>query len=52
MLPLKHSGCRLVYKELHEEMGDVGAEKVYELPSNRFYWVCIYKDVDKFVNNQ
>ena len=29
---------RLIYKELHENMGHLGPERVYQLPKNRFYW--------------
>ena len=29
---------QLVYKELHEEMGHLGAEKVTNLARQRFYW--------------
>ena len=36
VLPKKY--CRLVYKELHEEMGHLGADRTVHLARQRFYW--------------
>ena len=39
----------LVYKELHQEMGHLGAERVQQLARERFYWPCMQQDLTHFV---
>ncbi|KAK2908200.1 hypothetical protein Q8A73_009273 [Channa argus] len=43
LLPKKYH--QLVYKELHEEMGHLGVERVLTLIRDRFYWPHMQKDV-------
>jgi len=40
---------RLVYKELHQEMGHLGAERVLQLARERFYWPHMQRDITHFV---
>ncbi|XP_019221791.1 uncharacterized protein LOC109204700 [Oreochromis niloticus] len=47
LLPKKfHS---LVYKELHEDMGHLGVERVLALIRDRFYWPHMQKDVEHYI---
>ena len=39
----------LVYKELHQEMGHLGAERVLQLARERFYWPYMQRDITHFV---
>ena len=41
---------KLVYKELHEEMGHLGAEKVINLARQRFYWPHMQSDIEFFIS--
>ncbi|KAK2883193.1 hypothetical protein Q8A73_022126 [Channa argus] len=47
LLPKKYH--QLVYKELHEEMGHLGVERVLTLIRDRFYWPHMQKDVEHHV---
>ncbi|KAL1276335.1 hypothetical protein QQF64_035958 [Cirrhinus molitorella] len=47
VLPKKYH--KLVYKELHEDMGHLGAEKVLTLIRDRFYWAHMQREVDHHV---
>ena len=47
VLPKKYH--RLVFKELHEEMGHLGADRVSHLARQRFYWPHMQADVEHFV---
>ena len=40
---------RLVYKELHQEMGHLGTERVLQLARERFYWPHMQRDSTHFV---
>lgn len=40
----------LVYKELHQDMGNLGAERVLQLARERFYWPYMQRDITHFVN--
>uniref|UniRef100_A0A3B3SXZ0 Gypsy retrotransposon integrase-like protein 1 n=1 Tax=Paramormyrops kingsleyae TaxID=1676925 RepID=A0A3B3SXZ0_9TELE len=39
----------LVYKELHKDMGHLGAERVLNLIRDRFYWAHMKRDVEHYV---
>ena len=43
---------RLVYKELHEEMGHLGSERTVHLARQRFYWPHMQKDIEDFISNR
>ena len=47
LLPQKYH--RLVYKELHEDMGHLGVERVVNLIRERFYWPHMQKDVEHYI---
>jgi len=47
VLPLKLRN--LVYKELHQEMGHLGADRVYQLARERFYWPHMERDIIHYV---
>ena len=38
---------RRVYKELHEDMGHLGTERVLALARDRFYWPYMRKDIEQ-----
>ena len=40
---------KTIFKELHEEMGHLGAERVYDLASARFYWPNMKNDITYYV---
>ena len=40
-----------VYKELHEEMGHVGAERIIDLARERFFWPHMKRDITHYVTN-
>ena len=42
---------RMVYKELHEEMGHLGTEKVINLARQCFYWPYMQSDIEFFIGN-
>ena len=39
----------LVYRELHTNMGHIGADKVVQLARERFFWPYMAKDIEHFV---
>ena len=39
---------RRVYKELHEDMGHLGLERVLALARDRFYWPYMRRDIEHF----
>jgi transposase InsO family protein len=49
ILPLKYH--RLVYKELHEDMGHLGAERVVHLARERFFWPHMQRDIEHYVTS-
>ena len=40
---------RTVYRELHEEMGHLGVERVLHLTRERFFWPYMKRDIEHFV---
>ena len=38
-----------IFKELHKEMGHLGAERVHDLASSRFYWPNMKNDITHYV---
>ena len=49
ILPKKYH--RLVYMELHQEMGHLGSDKVVGLARQRFYWPYMQADIEFFIGN-
>ena len=47
VLPQKYR--YVVYKELHENMGHLGPERVIEICRKRFYWPGYEKDITHYV---
>ncbi|KAL0158954.1 hypothetical protein M9458_047030, partial [Cirrhinus mrigala] len=47
ILPRKYH--ELVYKELHQDMGHLGAERVLNLIRDRFYWAHMQREVEHYV---
>lgn len=47
LLPKEHRGT--VFRELHKEMGHLGAERTLGLIRDRFYWPRMQSDVEHFV---
>ena len=39
----------MVFKELHQEMGHIGTDRVFNLARERFFWPCMYRDIEHFV---
>ena len=50
VLPRKYHA--IVYKELHQNMGHLGADRVVQLARGRFYWPNMERDVTHFVTNE
>ena len=42
---------RTIYRELHQEMGHLGAARVLQLARERFYWPGMERDITNFVTN-
>ena len=42
---------RTVFRELHEEMGRLGVERVLALARERFYWPYMRKDIEHFIHH-
>lgn len=49
VLPKVHR--QKVLKELHNEMGHLGTDRVYVLAKDRFYWPYMRRDIDHYVSN-
>ena len=49
MLPSRYH--RLVYRQLHEDMGHLGYARVLELASERFFWPKMEKDIENYICN-
>uniref|UniRef100_A0A3P9KJ86 Gypsy retrotransposon integrase-like protein 1 n=1 Tax=Oryzias latipes TaxID=8090 RepID=A0A3P9KJ86_ORYLA len=47
LLPKKFH--KLIYKELHEDIGHLGVERVLTLIRDRFYWPRMQKDIEHYV---
>ncbi len=43
---------RMVYRELHEEMGHLGWERTFQLAKMRFYWPYMQRDIQHYVTNE
>ena len=50
VLPLKYRP--VVYRELHEKMAHLGADRVLELARQRFFWPRMGRDVNNFVRKK
>lgn len=46
LLPRKYH--RPVLKQLHNEMGHLGASRVFQLARDRFYWPRMHKDIETY----
>ena len=46
ILPLKYR--RLIYRELHDDMGHLGSERVFNLARQRFYWPKMRSDIEYY----
>ena len=42
----------IVYKELHQNMGHLGSERVVELARERFFWPQMQRDITHFVTKK
>ena len=42
----------LVYRELHDEMGHLGSERVFQLATQRFYWPNMRDDIEKYTSRR
>ena len=42
----------IIFTKLHEELGHIGVEKVYELSRDRFYWPRMRKTIEFYIQNQ
>ena len=49
VIPPKYTD--VVYRELHSEMGHLGAERVYQLAKERFFWPNMQRDITHFVTS-
>lgn len=50
VLPVKFK--QSVLKQLHNDMGHVGTERVLDLARNRFYWPFMKKEIEHYVTQQ
>ena len=50
VLPQKYHA--IVYKELHEKMAHLGADRVLELARQRFYWPRMARDINNYVRKR
>ena len=46
---LPSSYHKMVYKQIHENMGHLGSDKVIELAKRRFYWPGMISDIETYV---
>ena len=42
---------RMVYRQLHEEMGHLGWERTFQLAKTRFYWPYMQRDIQHYITN-
>ena len=49
VLPKKYH--RLAIKTLHEDMGHLGTERVFDLARQRFFWPRMHADIEHFIQN-
>ena len=50
VLPLKLRD--MVYKQLHDDMGHLGTDRVLELARKRFYWPGMQRDIDEYIHSR
>jgi hypothetical protein len=50
-LVLAHKFKRMVYRELHEEIGHLGVERVLDLARQRFFWPNMRKDIEHVIHH-
>ena len=50
VLPAKYH--KLVFKELHNNLGHLGADRVHDLARKRFYWPRMKQSIEKYVTKQ
>ena len=50
ILPLKLR--EKVFHYLHNEMGHLGTDRVFELARNRFFWPGMQRDIDEYIHNR
>ena len=41
----------LAIKTLHEDMGHLGTECMFDLARQRFFWPCMHADIEHFIQN-
>lgn len=47
------SSCHwMIFQELHEEMGHLGAERVYQLAKKRVYWPRMEDDITHYISSK
>ena len=44
--------CHVIYRELHENMGHLGPERVIELYKQHFYWPGYEKDIIYYIRKK
>ncbi len=50
VLPSKY--CRTVLTELHNNMGHLGTDKVFNLVRARFYWPRMYSEIEEYITKR
>ena len=50
VLPLKHRA--MIYKTLHEDMGHLGAERVWQLARQRVFWPKMQADIEEYTQQR
>ncbi|KAL6480097.1 hypothetical protein MHYP_G00111300 [Metynnis hypsauchen] len=48
-LVLPKKGLPLIYRELHEELGHIGVERILCLIRDRFFWPHLQRDVEHYI---
>ena len=49
VLPSKYH--RMVYKHVHEDLGNIGSDRAVEMARERFYWPDITQDIEHYIRN-
>ena len=49
---LPNSLRNTVYNQLHNKMGHLGADKVFDLARRLFYWPRMYRDIELYITKQ
>lgn len=50
VLPAKFRN--MIYKQLHEDMGHLGADRVFQLARQRVYWPRMYTDIKEYTQHR